>query len=174
MSVTGRNGKKATPPCNCGYLGHHSGQCRCTPDQILRYRGRISGPLLDRIDLHVEVPSLGQADLEDAPRGESSRAVRERVVRAREIQLHRQGMPNAQLAGHEIEERGKLKPDARRLLHDAISRLGLSGRAYHRVLKVARTSADLEPSNHVGAGHVAEALQYRGIPRALNMAGQVD
>jgi magnesium chelatase family protein len=75
-------------------------------------------------------------------------------------------MPNALLAGHEIEERGQLKPDARRLLHEAISRLGLSGRAYHRVLKVSRTSADLEPSTHVGAGHVAEALHYRGISRA--------
>ena len=161
-----KNTTHAPAPVAAARLFNHSGQCRCTPDQILRYRGRISGPLLDRIDLHVEVPSLGQADLEDAPRGESSRAVRERVVRAREIQLHRQGMPNAQLAGHEIEERGKLKPDARRLLHDAISRLGLSGRAYHRVLKVARTGADLEPSTHVGAGHVAEALQYRGIARS--------
>ena len=154
----------AMNPCNCGYLGHYSGRCRCTPDQIARYRGRISGPLLDRIDLQTEVPALAEADLLGAALGESSRTVRERVVRAREIQLDRQGAPNAQLAGREIEERARTNSEARRLLRDAISRLGLSGRAHHRVLKVALTAADLEQAPEVRLEHVAEALQYRGIP----------
>lgn len=133
------------------------------PDQILRYGSRISGPLLDRIDLHVEVPSPTQADLEGAPQGQSSRIVRERVLRAREVRLDREGMPNAQLAGHEIEKRVDMESNARRLLRDAIPRLGLSGRAHHRVLKVARTVADLVQSLEVRSEHVAEAPDYRGI-----------
>lgn len=132
-----------------------------TTDQMFRYRGRISGPLLDRIDLHVEVPALVRGDLDNAPPGESSRIVRERVVRARESQLDLQGVPNAQLAGHEIDKCFEARPEARRLPRDAIARLGLSSRAHHRVLEVAQTVADLQQSLDLRTEHVAEALQYR-------------
>jgi magnesium chelatase family protein len=151
----------AMNPCKCGYLGHHNGRCRCTPDQIAHYRDRISGPLLDRIDLHIEVPALKETDFLSAARGESSAIVRERVMRAREMQTHRQGVPNARLSGREIEERARVDAEGRRLLRDAISRLQLSGRAHHRVLKVARTIADLEQSIDVRSEHVAEGLRYR-------------
>jgi magnesium chelatase family protein len=153
----------AMNPCNCGYLGHYSGRCHCTPDQVARYRARISGPLLDRIDLHVEVPALPHADLVCAQQGESSKAVRERVERARAMQLLRQGFPNAQLAGREIEEHARLDAEGRGLLRDAHSRLGLSARAHHRVLKVARTIADLQQRSEVRSQDVAEALRYRAI-----------
>ncbi len=147
----------AMNPCACGFLGHHSGRCRCTPDQVLRYRARISGPLLDRIDLHVEVPALAEADLFSAPAGESSPSVRVRVERARELQLRRQAVPNSRLPGTQIGHRD----DARRLLREATSRLALSARAHDRVLRVARTIADLEGACTVQAEHVAEAIRYR-------------
>lgn len=153
----------AMNPCNCGYLGHYSGRCRCTPDQIARYRGRISGPLLDRIDLRIEVPALAETDFLSAARGEPSAIVRERVVVAREIQTLRQGVPNARLSGREIEELARVDAEGRRLLHHAISRFQLSGRAHHRALKVARTLADLEQAAVVRSEHVGESLQYRGI-----------
>ena len=152
----------AMNPCACGYLGHYSGRCRCTPDQVARYCARISGPLLDRIDLHIALPALADADLLAAPPGESSFAVRGRVARARQVQLRRQGVPNARLAGREIEERARTNAEGRQLLREALARLGLSARAHHRVLKVARTVADLDGSPEVGAVHVAESLRYRG------------
>jgi len=151
----------AMNPCPCGYLGHASGKCRCTPDQIARYRGRLSGPLLDRVDLHVEVPSLNEDELLRAPPGETSAAVRERVDQARARQLARQGRANAELASHEIDQ--YCRPDQRgeTLLKQAIGKLGLSARAYHRVLKVARTLADLDGTGTLASGHIAEAIQYR-------------
>ncbi len=162
----GTNCKRATRPCPCGYLGHFSGKCRCSPDVVLRYKSRISGPLLDRIDLHVEVPALHPDDLAHGARGEPSSAVRERVERARRVQLKRQGAPNARLAGREIEERAAIDGEGRALLRDAVSRLGLSARAHHRVLKVARTIADLQQRPEVRSQDVAEALRYRGISEA--------
>ena len=165
LSVIRANGKRATRPCNCGYLRHYNGRCRCTPNQVSRYRDRISGPLLDRIDLHIEVPALEEADFLSAARGEPSAIVRARVVRARELQTRRQGVPNARLSGRDIEERARVDAAGGRLLRDAISRLKLSGRAHHRVLKVARTLADLEQAPDVRSEHVGEALQYRGIHR---------
>ena len=156
----------AMNPCPCGYLGHFSGKCRCSPDVVARYRGRISGPLLDRIDLHVEVTSLTEEDLSAAKHGESSRLVRDRVIRARARQLERQGAANARLAGNEIEERARPDAEARSLLRDAASRMVLSARAHHRVLKVARTVADLDDCARVHASHVAEALRYRGYQPA--------
>ncbi len=151
----------AMNPCPCGHLGHPTRACACTPDQVLRYRGRISGPLLDRIDLHVEVPALREGDLADAPPGEDSAAVRARVTWARETQLERQGRPNALVAAGELERRCAPDAAARKLLRDAIARLSLSARSFHRVLKVARTIADLERRTELGRGDVAEALQYR-------------
>jgi magnesium chelatase family protein len=165
VSVTDRYGKKATPPCPCGYLGHWSGQCSCTPDRIARYRERISGPLLDRIDLHVEVPALRERELADGASGEPSAQVRARVEAARERQMDRQGAPNGRLEGGAIERRCVPSVAARKLLRDAASRLSLSARGYHRVLKVARTIADLAGHDDLGAGELAEALQYRPILR---------
>jgi len=155
----------AMNPCACGYLGHYSGRCRCTPDQVLQYRGRISGPLLDRIDLHVEVPALAQTDFYPGPASESSKTVRARVVRARDLQLLRQGKPNSQLPGTGLEPHGSFHADARQLLRDAISRFALSARAHHRVLRVARTVADLDMSSAVLAEHIAESLRYRTFAR---------
>ncbi|MCK6386926.1 MAG: YifB family Mg chelatase-like AAA ATPase [Zoogloea sp.] len=151
----------AMNPCPCGFHGHPDGRCRCTPEQIARYRGKLSGPLIDRIDLLLEVPMLPVADLQAAPAGETSAAVRERVARSRAIQLDRQGKPNASLAGAEIE--AWCQPDAAggKLLQSAIERLGLSARGYHRILKVARTIADMGEAPAVGAAHVAEAIQSR-------------
>ncbi|GEC97065.1 MAG: hypothetical protein RLZZ220_2370 [Pseudomonadota bacterium] len=151
----------AMNPCPCGFHGHPDGRCRCTPEQIARYRGKLSGPLLDRIDLLLEVPMLPVADLQTAPSGEASAPVRERVARCRAIQLARQGKPNASLAGAEIE--AWCQPDAAgsKLLQSAIERLGLSARGYHRILKVARTIADMSEAPAVGAAHLAEAIQSR-------------
>jgi magnesium chelatase family protein len=151
----------AMNPCPCGYLGHWNGQCSCTPDRIARYRERISGPLLDRIDLHVEVPALRERELADFCAGEASARVRARAEASRERQIDRQGVPNGRLEGGEIEACCVPSAEARKLLRDAASRLSLSARGYHRVLKVARTIADLAGRSELATGDVAEALQYR-------------
>lgn len=155
----------AMNPCPCGFLGHPSGRCHCTPDQVARYRRRISGPLLDRIDLQIEVPDVPQEDLARGAGGEASDAIRERVAAARSRQLERQGRPNAVLSTSEVERH--CAPDAQgaRMLEQAVSRLGFSARAYHRVLRVARTCGDLAESREVAAIHVAEAIQYRRFDR---------
>ena len=157
----------AMNPCPCGYLGHPTGKCRCSPDQIARYRGRISGPLLDRIDLQIEVPSLPVDALPPKPgrAAEASAAVRGRVMAAAALQRARQGKPNAQLQPKEIER--LCRPDAQgeALLKSAFARLSLSARAYHRILKVARTIADLAGVEDLAASHVAEAIGYRRLDR---------
>ena len=151
----------AMNPCPCGWLGHRVRACRCTPDQIARYQARLSGPLLDRIDLRVEVGALDEADLVAAPAGEASAAVAARVQAARERALRRQGKPNAELEGGQIERECQIEAAARQVLLAASQRLGWSARAYHRVLKVARTIADLEGVAVPGTAHVAEAIQAR-------------
>jgi magnesium chelatase family protein len=156
----------AMNPCPCGYLGHASGKCRCTPDQVARYRGRISGPLLDRIDIQIEVPSVPEEDLTRQAAGEPTEAIRARVVRAHAVQLERQGKPNSQLGVQEIERFCRPDPGGESLLRQAIGRLNLSARAYHRVLKVARSIADLAGSAGIAASEVAEAIQYRRLDRA--------
>ncbi|SDA14781.1 magnesium chelatase family protein [Nitrosospira sp. Nsp18] len=155
----------AMNPCLCGYLGHYSGKCHCTPDQVARYRGKISGPLLDRIDIQVEVPAVPQEDLMRQAQGEASKAIRERVELAYQRQVARQGKANAHLAVKDIDR--YCVPDAlgETLLKQAISRLNFSARAYHRVLKVARTIADLAASETIASAHIAEAVQYRKLDR---------
>jgi magnesium chelatase family protein len=156
----------AMNPCPCGYLGHFSGRCRCTPDQVIRYRQRLSGPLLDRIDVQIEVPALREDELMQVGRGESSAQVRERVDRARARQLERQGKTNTRLSPREVERFCAIEDKASALLRQAIGKLHLSARAYHRVLKLARTIADLAGETTIGAARVAEAIQYRRLDRA--------
>ena len=158
----------AMNPCPCGYLGHHGGRCRCTPDQVARYRAKLSGPLLDRIDIHIEVPAVPQEELLGLAPGETSAAVRGRVSAARARQLARQGKPNVELGTKEVERYCRADGAGETLLKQAISRLGLSARAYHRVLKLARTIADLAGAESIAASHVAEAVGYR---RRLELAG---
>ena len=155
----------AMNPCPCGYLGHYSGKCHCTPEQVARYRGKISGPLLDRIDIQIEVPAVPQEDLMRQQAGEPSSAVQQRVEAAHQRQLQRQGKTNARLTVKDIDK--YCVPDAlgESLLKQAISRLNFSARAYHRVLKVARTIADLADSAGIISTHIAEAVQYRRLDR---------
>lgn len=151
----------AMNPCPCGYLGDPSGRCRCSPDQIQRYRGKLSGPLLDRIDLHLTVAR--EATALNAPQAgsETTAAVAVQVAEARRIQLARQGCANAFLDLSGLRQHCHLQPEDQRWLERACERLGLSLRAAHRILKVARTLADLERAESIGRGHLAEALQYR-------------
>ena len=158
----------AMNPCPCGYLGASQKACRCTPDQVARYQGKLSGPLLDRIDLHLEVPSLLPADLLQAPAGESTADIRARCTAARARAMARQDKANQALQGQEIDAHVLLVPEAVKFLQVAATRLGWSARSTHRALKVARTIADLAGAQHTELAHVAEAMQYR---RALRAAG---
>lgn len=151
----------AMNPCPCGYYGHKTIACRCTPDMIARYQDRISGPLLDRIDMRIEVSSLTEDELVEMPDGEPTRYIAERVARAYDRALERQGKPNDALTAAEIERVCRPEGAVKQLLHAASVRLGWSARAYHRVLKVSRTVADLEGVDELATAHVAEAIQYR-------------
>lgn len=161
----GASCKRATRPCACGFLGHPSGRCRCTPDQVLRYRKKISGPLLDRIDIQIEVHDVPSEELTRASSGETSSVIRARVEKARERMIARQGRENARLATREIDKHCALDETGAALQKQAISRLGLSARGYHRILKVARTIADLASERAISSAHVAEAIQYRRFDR---------
>lgn len=153
----------AMNPCPCGHLGSPLRACRCTPDVVLRYQGRISGPLLDRIDLQVEVPAVAPETLSAAPDGEPSAVIAERVLRARERARSRQGSANAQLSGESIDVHCALGESETRFLRSAAARLGWSARSYHRVLRVARSVADLGGSASIQVAHLAEAIQYRRL-----------
>ena len=154
----------AMNPCPCGYLGHPAKPCRCTPESIARYRGKISGPLLDRIDLIIEVPALSAAELTQAVPGEPSAAVRERVLAARERQQRRQGKSNALLNVTELDELAAIEPEAKAALSAVLEKLSLSARSYHRILRIARTLADLAGSDTVNQRHVMQAVSFRRTP----------
>ncbi len=155
----------AMNPCPCGFLGSTQRACRCTPDQVSRYQGKLSGPLLDRIDLHVEVPALPPEQLLKTAPGEATAAIRARVVQARAQALARQGKTNQALQGQEIDEHLRLEDAAAKFLNTAATRLGWSARSTHRALKVARTIADLAGAEATAVSHVAEAVQYRRVLR---------
>jgi magnesium chelatase family protein len=153
----------AMNPCPCGQLGNPARACRCTPEAVLRYQARISGPLLDRIDLQVEVPALSAEQLAAAPDGERSSVVRARVAAARAIAVARQGTSNARLVGDALDRHCHIDAASSRFLQAATTRLGWSARSFHRVLRVARTIADLAAKEAIGIDHLAEAIQYRRV-----------
>jgi magnesium chelatase family protein len=166
MLVTAMN------PCPCGYFGDLKRECRCGPLQVQRYRQRISGPLLDRIDLHVEVPAVEYRDISSTRPEEASHAIRERVVRARERQQarfkrHAKTNCNARMGTRQIKEYCSLGDESQELIRIAMQELNLSARAYDRILKVSRTIADLAPSDEITPEHVSEAIQYRTFDRSL-------
>ena len=161
----------AMNPCVCGFLTDPQKECTCTPLQIQRYRSKVSGPLLDRIDIQVEVPGLRYQELASKDAGETSDLIRKRVNAARSIQLQRfqktKIHANAQMGTREIKRHCTVKDDAEKLLETAINKLGLSARAYSRVLKVGRTIADLAGAESIEASHIAEAIQYRSLDRRM-------
>lgn len=156
----------AMNPCPCGYSGDPSGRCRCSPDQMYRYRSRVSGPLLDRIDLQVEVP---RQKINDQPLGEPSAVVRNRIEQARRVQNHRPGL-NARLDVAAVREHCRLDARCEKLLETACEQLHLSARAHQRILKVARTIADLDGSASIEAPHLSEAIAYRQLDRSASIA----
>ncbi|MEQ8253989.1 MAG: ATP-binding protein, partial [Smithellaceae bacterium] len=161
----------AMNPCPCGYFGDRIRTCRCSPQQIRQYQAKISGPLLDRIDLHIEVPSIKYRALSDKEVGESSSTIKERVNEARNRQIKRyEGSGifcNARMTEKQIKAYCSIDEESHRLLEMAIEKLGLSARAINRILKVSRTIADLENKEAIEAAHVAEAIQYRSLDRSL-------
>lgn len=156
-------------PCKCGYFGDRNHRCTCTPNDIARYVGKISGPLLDRIDIHIEVPAVRYDDLQSTEKTETSADIKARVDKARKIQTARYAgtgiYSNSQMTAAMIREYCKLTMDARRMLKNAFETLGLSARAHDRILKVARTVADLEGVEQIEFRHIAEAIQYRSLDR---------
>ena len=163
----------AMNPCPCGYLDSEIHDCTCTPVQVQRYQSRLSGPLLDRIDIHLEVPAVPYSDMSDTQPGEPSRAIKQRVMKARQIQAERYRKRknitcNTHMSSRDIKKYCALDDDSQKLLEMAVHKLGLSARAYNRILKLARTIADLDESREINSSHVAEAVQYR----RMNSRGQ--
>jgi len=161
----------AMNPCPCGYFGDPTRECHCTPPMIQRYVSKISGPLLDRIDIHIEVPAVKYKELRAPSSAEDSAAVRQRVIAARERQLERfrgekRIYANAQMMPKMIRKHCSITPEGEKLLENAITRLGLSARAHDRILKVARTIADLDGGASIEPRHLSEAIQYRTLDRS--------
>ncbi|PYV56638.1 MAG: magnesium chelatase [Acidobacteria bacterium] len=164
----------AMNPCPCGYFNDRTRECHCTPAMIQRYMSKISGPLLDRIDIHIDVPAVNYKEMRSSSEPENSASIRQRVILAREIQLKRFSSAqraniysNAQMAPRHIRQFCELLPDCERLLERAMTQQGLTARAHDRILKVARTVADLEASDQIAPKHVAEAIQYRTLDRTF-------
>lgn len=159
----------AMNPCPCGYLSHPNGRCHCTPDQIQRYRSRISGPLLDRIDMHIEVPPVPLKEIQATmTQEENSETVRKRVMRAYQRQLQRSNHVNSQMTTQDIKQFCQLDKSASQLLEQAVTNLGLSARSHNRILKVARTIADLKNEKNISMHHISEAIGYRRLDRGFN------
>src|SRR5207248_608996 len=161
----------AMNPCPCGYLGDAKRACKCAPMQVERYHGRISGPLLDRIDMHIEVPAVPFQELSGSADGTSSALMREQVNRAREAQKQRFGPDshrvNGRMTSRQLRRHCVLDEEGRNLLKNAMEDLGLSARAHDRILRVSRTIADLEGSPHIRQSHLSEAINYRSLDRKL-------
>lgn len=161
----------AMNPCPCGYYTDRQKECRCTPQQIRQYQARVSGPLLDRIDIHIDVPSIRYRDLAAESGGETSTSIRERVNRAKDLQKKRFNdqttMCNARMSNKQLKKFCPVDEDSERLIEMAVDRLGLSARAYTRILKVARTIADLEEEKNIHSYHISEAIQYRSLDRRM-------
>jgi magnesium chelatase family protein len=161
----------ALNPCPCGYYGDSKRECRCSPRKIEQYRQRISGPLLDRIDLHVEVPLVEYRELAGKSGGENSEDIRRRIVAAREIQRQRfagsSARTNAAMGPHQVRECCELDAESSTYLEHAMEQLNFSGRAHDRILKVARTLADLEGAMRISSNNILEAIQYRSLDRNL-------
>ncbi|HDD44764.1 MAG TPA: ATP-binding protein, partial [Candidatus Desulfofervidus auxilii] len=158
--------------CPCGFLGDSKHQCTCSYLQIQRYRAKVSGPLLDRIDIHIEVPAVSYQDLNQISEGESSKEIRKRVEAARDIQKKRFAKKgiycNAQMNSKLVNTFCVLDNAGKKLLETAMEKLGLSARAYTRILKIARTIADLEGEKNILSQHIAEAIQYRTLDREMS------
>src|SRR5882762_2231458 len=164
--------KMAMHPCPCGYFGDLKRECRCSPVQVQRYRQRISGPLLDRIDLHIEVPAVEYRDVSSERVEENSTAIRQRIAHARQKQHERFARDaktncNARMATRHLKTHCKLSADSQELIRIAMTELNLSARAYDRILKVSRTIADLADKSDIAPAHVSEAIQYRTFDRTL-------
>ena len=157
--------------CPCGFYTDPNRECTCTMPQILRYRSKISGPLMDRIDIHVEVPAVKYRDLTGESSGEDSEAIKARVNRAREVQRQRFAgrriYSNAQMTSRHLKKYCQIGQSSKALLEQAIDKLGLSARAFTRILKIARTIADLEGVESIATHHISEAIQYRSLDRTL-------
>ena len=165
-----RHGRKETRVCPCGFFNDPSRQCTCTPPLIQRYVSKISGPLLDRIDIHIDMPAVKYRELRGDAGGDTSDQIRTRVMTARRRQLERyQGEKiycNAQMSSRQISKYCNISSDCERLLENAMTRLGLSARAHDRILKVARTIADLEGAESISTTNISEAIQYRSLDRS--------
>jgi magnesium chelatase family protein len=168
----------ALNPCPCGYFGDPHHKCSCTPPQIQRYMSRISGPLMDRIDIHIEVPAVKYDELAKGPKGESSHTIRERILKARAVQVKRYETEvkykiycNAHMSGELLNKYCAIDETGNQLLKTATDKLGLSARAYDRIRKVARTIADLEGEEKIQTHHLSEAIQYRSLDRQLWLGG---
>jgi magnesium chelatase family protein len=159
----------AMNPCPCGFLGDASGRCHCTSEQVMRYRARVSGPLLDRIDMHLEVPRISHEVLrKGSPDGEeTSEQIRVRVVAARNLAVARSGKANSALTAKEVKQLCVLSEPSHQILEQAMDKFGLSHRAYHRILKLARTIADLAQSENIETAHLSEAISYRKLDRKI-------
>jgi magnesium chelatase family protein len=164
----------AMNPCPCGYFSDPKHECRCTYQQIRKYRSKISGPLMDRIDIHVEVPAVPYKDLIGDAKAESSEDIRRRVTAARVTQSERFRRTkiycNAQMSSRHIKKHCKINDDSCNLLESAIDKLGLSARAYNRILKISRTIADLEGEPDIRVDHISEAIQYRSLDRGKHFS----